>query len=646
MKGEEWIGLLNSSRRRCSHSGDTLQGTPLIYYHNKLNNAPTDPMMLVMNSLGYDSMTPGNHEFNFGLKVLEKASSEAQFPFLSANTYTRTRPPGAGISRRDLINKVQLYYTGADLSVAAAFTTDPQIQKGPVTVRQMFSVYIYDNTLCAIEVTGQQIKDALEHSTKFYNTYDFGAANTPLVNPNIRGYNCDMLAGASYKIDVSKPTGQRIYDLKYKGAPMDPNAKFRLAINNYRVNGGSGYSMFKGDPVLYKSSEEIRNLMVEYVKKMGTISPDVDNNWALIPDYLFDANKDKFGLLVRQGILNPDPHPEFYPSGKMITSDFLKHLAKAFNLKPIGVKSDDDKDDKEDADDWIEPHGLAKGNPAVLKRAVIRQQAATLAVKALKKGKVELEEVDEDKLEKYPDYEAVAPWARKAMAVALDRGIIAPTSDGRLNPEAELSVSEAVALLADAGDMMQGTAISNVLRGKPVIEVMNRIGYDAAAVGNHEFDWTVKVLEERMDEAGFPFLAANLFEKTTGKRVDWAKPYTILKRRGLKVAIIGVTTPETAFTTLPANVADIEFRDPALVINQLAKELREDGVNLVLVAGHLGGAVDKTGAITGPAADVASAVYGVDAIAGGHTHNDYIKAETASGRTIDPVVEGRITRVR
>ena len=68
-------------------SGDTIQGTPLEYFHNKRNNAPPDPMMLAMSALHYDAMAVGNHEYNFGLKVLEKARSEAKFPWLSANTY-------------------------------------------------------------------------------------------------------------------------------------------------------------------------------------------------------------------------------------------------------------------------------------------------------------------------------------------------------------------------------------------------------------------------------------------------------------------------------------------------------------------------------------------------------------------------------
>src|SRR5215204_1015385 len=75
-------------------SGDTIQGTPLESFHGRKNNQPPDPMMLVMSSLDYDAMTVGNHEYNFGLKVLEKARSEANFPWLSANTYDiSTRKP-------------------------------------------------------------------------------------------------------------------------------------------------------------------------------------------------------------------------------------------------------------------------------------------------------------------------------------------------------------------------------------------------------------------------------------------------------------------------------------------------------------------------------------------------------------------------
>ncbi len=75
-------------------SGDTIQGTPLAYMHNRRNNTPPDPMMLTMNALGFDAMAVGNHEYNFGLTVLEKARGEARFPWLSANTYRRASSEG------------------------------------------------------------------------------------------------------------------------------------------------------------------------------------------------------------------------------------------------------------------------------------------------------------------------------------------------------------------------------------------------------------------------------------------------------------------------------------------------------------------------------------------------------------------------
>src|SRR5881296_1235681 len=89
-------------------SGDTIQGTPLEYFHNKRNNTPPDPMMLAMNALRYDAMAVGNHEYNFGLQVLEKARREAKFPWLSANTYdTEVKGDGPNHYKPYIIKEVQ-----------------------------------------------------------------------------------------------------------------------------------------------------------------------------------------------------------------------------------------------------------------------------------------------------------------------------------------------------------------------------------------------------------------------------------------------------------------------------------------------------------------------------------------------------------
>lgn len=465
-------------------SGDTIQGTPLEYFHNKRNNAPPDPMMLAMNALHYDSMAVGNHEYNFGLKVLEKARSEAKFPWLSANTYNKGTPtthyqpyivketngvrvgvlglttpgiphwenvpnyeglefketvseakkwvailrekekvdlvaitmhmgieedlrngtpnpaqvpnenaaiaiarqvPGVDVilmghthrdvpslvvngvlltqanrwashvgrvdvyleknseghwhvmakSARtipvtektaidpeiaqlgqpydketqdwlgrvigesteeltsqdcrfrdtaiiDLIQRVQMEAGQADVSMAACFNQQARIPKGPVTVRDIAGLYEYENTLVTLELTGQQLKEALEHSAHYFREYQLGKSLNELVDQRIPGYDFDMAEGVSYDLDVTKPFGQRIQNLKFKGQPLSPTQKLRVVTNNYRVNGGGGFTMYKDAPVAYRSSAEVRELIIDWVERNKTVPIQADNNWRIV----------------------------------------------------------------------------------------------------------------------------------------------------------------------------------------------------------------------------------------------------------------------------------------------------------------------------------------------------------------------------
>ena len=108
-------------------------------------------------------------------------------------------------------------------------------------------------------------------------------------------------------------------------------------------------------------------------------------------------------------------------------------------------------------------------------------------------------------------------------------------------------------ILLSAGDMFQGTPISNLFRGRPVIETMNRMGFDAMTVGNHEFDWGMEAFQDLRKAASFPFLSANILDER-GALLPGVKPYILIRKKGLKIAVIGITTPETHYATKPENL--------------------------------------------------------------------------------------------
>lgn len=175
-------------------------------------------------------------------------------------------------------------------------------------------------------------------------------------------------------------------------------------------------------------------------------------------------------------------------------------------------------------------------------------------------------------------------------------------------------------IFVSGGDLYQGSAESNLLYGKPVVDALKEACLVASAVGNHEYDWGANRIAGWAKAGNFTFLAANLVDKQTQKPVDYVKPYLIVDCGGVKVGLIGLATPETAYKTNPVNIADLEFKDPAGVLPEYIKEVRSQGADLVIALTHLGGVQDKSGRITGEAADLAK-VPGLDGIIAGHSHN-------------------------
>ncbi|MER5884398.1 5'-nucleotidase C-terminal domain-containing protein [Streptomyces sp. NPDC001941] len=187
----------------------------------------------------------------------------------------------------DLINQVQTetvraalaggaYASLPVLSQASCFSRTAAIPAGTITIKDAAGLYPFENTLEARLLTGAQLKDYLEFSARYYVRTPAGGPVDTSKLTNADGtpdYNYDAVSGLTYEIDVAQPVGQRIAKLSFEGKPLDPAAKFVLAVNNYRANGGGAFPHVATAQQLWANSDEIRNTIIGWVRAKGTIDP-------------------------------------------------------------------------------------------------------------------------------------------------------------------------------------------------------------------------------------------------------------------------------------------------------------------------------------------------------------------------------------
>jgi 2',3'-cyclic-nucleotide 2'-phosphodiesterase/3'-nucleotidase len=182
------------------------------------------------------------------------------------------------------------------LSAAAPFSLSGGIPQGLVSVRDAASVYIYDNTLIAVKLTGAQVKDYLEWSAQYLRQVSGPGPFTPSqVKGNGPSYNYDVLYGVTYDIDISQPVGSRIENLRFQGAPINPAQEFAVAMNNYRQNGGGAAPHVTTAPIVYNPLVESRQVIIDLVTELGEIDPAMFHtvDWRLLNGDLpvFDAER-------------------------------------------------------------------------------------------------------------------------------------------------------------------------------------------------------------------------------------------------------------------------------------------------------------------------------------------------------------------
>lgn len=204
----------------------------------------------------------------------------------------------------DLIHNIQLKVVDADISMNAPLGYNTKIHKGTIRISDMFKLYRYENKLYVMQMTGREIRNMLEMSYDLWvNTMTSPDDNIMLLNDNSktdmqrRGFknmtfNFDSAAGIDYEVDVTKPNGQKVRILQMSdGRPFDENREYRVAMNSYRANGGGelitvGAGIPKAElenRIVYKSTKDLRQYIMEEIQRMGTVNPRPNNNWHFVP---------------------------------------------------------------------------------------------------------------------------------------------------------------------------------------------------------------------------------------------------------------------------------------------------------------------------------------------------------------------------
>ncbi len=205
----------------------------------------------------------------------------------------------------DLILKIQLENSGADVTSCALFKDTSDLPEGDINYGNIFDIYKYDNTLYRMDVTGKELKAYMEWAAACYNTWKPGDINISF-DPDKPGYLYDMFAGVNYEINLSMPAGERIENVTFKGEPLKDDQVIKLAINNYRYSSGIKAQNLAAGKRDWESSNSIRDMIVAYFGENSPVEPTVDNNWKITGVDLSkdDPRRAEIIGLINEGLLD------------------------------------------------------------------------------------------------------------------------------------------------------------------------------------------------------------------------------------------------------------------------------------------------------------------------------------------------------
>ena len=180
---------------------------------------------------------------------------------------------------------------------------------GDITIGDVTDIYIYDNTIRVLKLTGEEVVDWLEKSAELnFNQIDPDYSGTQeLVNTDEPAFNYDVIEGVDYEIDVTQPEGERVVNVEYNGEDLDYNQEFLVVTNDYRAGGGGGFPHMEEENVVFETADVNRNKIMSYVEDRGTVNPEATNNWNIKPvetagDLIYQSHPEAGDYIENYGI--------------------------------------------------------------------------------------------------------------------------------------------------------------------------------------------------------------------------------------------------------------------------------------------------------------------------------------------------------
>ena len=697
-------------------AGDLIQGNPIAAYFASVRRADPNPVIDAFNALAYDAFTPGNHEFDFGLEFLARATDVATFPIVSANVYRMPRDTFAYMAYTVLSRGgVRVGITG--LTTPGALW-NPQSLEGRILVRPLRPAA--EQAMELLEQEQVDLRIVLSHAGLQPGPSSAAIlANLP-INPHLvvvgrsHGQLTDSVINGVHFVQPQpwatslavahirlRRAGQRYEVARIRAeqvplATVEPHPALRDRFSRWheavRLWAGGLLGNAEGDwSARYARAEDTP--IIDFINETQQRAVGAELSATAVFDLESGFSPGPIRMRDIAGVYPYESTLKAVRISGATLKQYLEKSAEYFRTYRPGQPIIDERvpginfdvvSGAEYTIDLSEPPGsrvkqltyrgrlvqptdtftLALSShrqeggggfdmlvdlPVIVDRSEKIRDLLAEAVRA--KGLLQAESYRDSSWHIVPGEAAAGvrsefTWAGPEGERTMLRVLAINDFHGALDPRRAAwtlgrRVGSAPALKSwvdslsrecrcsdlrvDVGDQMYGAPISNFSYGRSVVDIFNSLGIAATVIGDQDFHWGIDTLRRRIRESRYEWLGANIELSERRARPEWAKEWAIIERHGLKIGIIGLSSPSTPMRTRSTNIAGLSFADGAETVSRVLPTVRSLGADFVIILAHSGAFCDPVGC-TGELVDLAEGLDSgaVDLILGGHTRGGLV----------------------